>query len=74
MHHGAYAYGGERFYLCVVVLAHIGAEIGIAILQAIPDGLGAVGPQSVHHLVFPLVAALGYRAVIVVGEDCLYAG
>ena len=44
VHHGAEADGGKRLDLAVVLLLHILAQLGIAVLQSIPDSLGRVGP------------------------------
>ena len=60
--------------LHVITLADIVAEVGIAALQAKPDGLVAVGPEAVDKLVFPLVAALGDRNVVLVNQYRLDAG
>jgi len=34
---------------------HVGAEVGVAILQSGPDGINAVSPKSVDQLIFPCV-------------------
>ena len=74
MHHGADADGGQRPYFRAILPLDIRAQIGVAILQSGPDGIDAVSPQSVHELVFPFVAALGYRLVFPVDEDGFDAG
>ena len=74
VHHRADADGGQVLDLHVVALAHVGAEVGIALLQAEPDHLLAVGPQAVHELVLPLVAALGDGNVVLVHQYRLDAG
>jgi hypothetical protein len=43
-------------------------------MEAEPDDLLAVGPQAVHELVFPLVAALGDGIVVLVDQHRLDAG
>ena len=55
VHHGADADGRQTLDLHVVVGAHVVAQTCVAVLEAIPDGLGAVGPEPVDELVFPLV-------------------
>ena len=74
MHHGAYAYRSEALDFGSVVAGHIGAQIGIAVLQTVPYVVDAVGPQSVNEAVFPLMAPLGYRFALRVGKYGLYAG
>ena len=74
MHHRAEADGAEALDLHVVLLADVGAEVGVALLEAEPDELLAVGPQAVHELVFPLVAALGDGDVVLIDQDGLDAG
>ena len=74
VHHGADADGGEMLDLHVIALADIVAQVSVAVLQAEPDGFVAVGPKAVHELVFPLVAALCDRNVILVHQHRLDAG
>ena len=58
----------------VIQAADVFAEVGVALLQAEPDGLLAIGPQAVHELVFPLVAALGDGTVVLVDQHRLDTG
>jgi hypothetical protein len=37
-------------------------------LQTVPNGFYAVGPQAVDQLIFPLMASLGYRVVVLIYE------
>ena len=74
VHHGREADTGEGFDFAVVLLLNILAEVGIAVLQSLPDILDSVGPQTVNELVFPLVRALCYRLVLLVDEYSLDAG
>ena len=62
------------FDLNVITFAHVIAQVGIAVLQAEPDGFVAVGPQAVNELVLPFVAALGDRDVVLVDKHSLDAG
>ena len=72
MHHGREADGGEDLNLAVILCKNVLAEFGVAILQSVPYSLYAIGPQSVNELVFPLVATLCYRLVLLVDENGLY--
>ena len=74
VHHRADADGAEALDLHVVLLADVGAEVGVALLEAEPDEFLAVGPEAVHELVFPLVAALGDGDVVLIDQDGLDAG
>ncbi len=74
VHHGADADGGEMLDLDVVAGLHVGAEGGVAVLQAEPEGFLAVGPETVHELVFPLMGALGDGIVVLIDQDGLDAG
>ena len=74
MHHGTDADGCQCLDFHFVLLQHVLAQLGIAVLKTIPDGFGAVGPKAVHQLVFPGVAALCDRLVVLVDENCLDAG
>ncbi len=74
VHHGADAYGSKTFNLYIVGSLDVGPQIGIAVLQTVPDGLDAVGPQTVDKLVFPFVTPLGYGVVILIDEHGLDAG
>ena len=74
VHHGRDADASQNLEFRIVLLEHILAEISIAVLQAIPDGLGAIGPESVDQLVFPGVTALGDGFVLLVDEDGLDTG
>ena len=57
-----------------IELLDILSQFGVTILQAIPDSLRGVSPQTVYQLVFPLVRALSYRFVLLVNEHCLDTG
>ena len=74
VHHGADADGGEGLYGRAVLLLHVGTEVGVAVLQAVPHGVEAVGPEAVDELVLPRVAALCDGLVLPVDENCLDAG
>ena len=71
MHHGREANSCQRLNLTVVLLEDILAQIGIAILKTIPDGLHRVCPKSVDELVLPLMRTLSYWFVILINEDSL---
>ena len=71
VHHSREADGGQTLNLAVVLFLHVFAQLGIAVLQAIPDGLGAVGPESVDELVLPLVRALCNGFVVLIDKDGL---
>ena len=60
--------------LDVIAGLHIGPEGGVAVLQAEPEGLLAVGPEAVHELVLPLVGALGDGFVLLIDQDGLDTG
>ena len=74
VHHRTDADGGEVLDLHAIALLHVGAHVGIALLEAKPDDLLAVSPQAVLELVLPLVAALGDRDVELVHQHRLDAG
>ena len=74
VHHGAHADAGQNLYLSVILLAYVGAKVGVAVLQSVQNGFDAVGPEAVDELVLPFVAALGYRLVLLVDENGLDAG
>ena len=74
VHHGREADGGQCLNLAVVLLHHVLAQVGVAVLQAVPDGFGRVGPQTVDELVLPLVTPLGDGLVLLVDEHGLDAG
>ena len=74
VHHGTETNGGQRLYLAVIFFQHILPEVGVAILKAIPNGFGGVGPQSVYQLVLPRVASLSNGLVLWVDENCLNTG
>ena len=74
VHHGRDTDTSQNLEFRIVLLEHILAEISIAVLQTIPDGLGAIGPESVDQLVFPGVTALGDGFVLLVDEDGLDTG
>ena len=74
VHHGADADGGEGLYLRAVLLLHVGLQVSVAVLQAAPHGVEAVGPEAVDELVFPRVAALCDGLVFLVDEYRLDAG
>ncbi len=68
VHHGADADCCKMFDLYIEIFAHICAQVGIGVLQAIPDSFCAVGPKPVGELVFPFMTALGYRLVLSVDQ------
>ena len=68
VHHGADTYGCQVLNLYVILIAYIGTEIGIAVLQAVPYSLVAVGPQTVHKLVLPGMTTLGYRSLVLINQ------
>lgn len=68
VHHGTYSYGGEVFYLHIILFAYVAAQVGVTVLHAVPYRLQTVCPQTVDELVFPFVAALRYRCVALVNE------
>ena len=74
VHHGRDTYGGELLYLAAVLSLHVPLKVGITILQALPDGIDAIRPETVHKPVFPLAAALSYGVVLRIYQDCLDAG
>ena len=74
VHHGREAYGGENLYIAVVLGKHFLAQVGIAVLESIPYSFHAIRPKTIDKLVFPLVAALSYRFVLLVDENCLDTG
>ena len=47
VHHGREANGCQCLYLAVVLLANILAQVCIAVLQSVPDGINAIGPETV---------------------------
>ena len=74
VHHGREADGGQGLNLAVILTVHVLAQVSVAVLQAVPDGLGGVGPQTVYQLVLPLVRALCDGFVVLVDEDGLDTG
>ena len=74
MHHGTDADGCEVFDLNAVLFHHVGAQAGVAVLQAVPDGFDAVCPQAVDQLVLPLVTALCDGLIIFIDEHGLDTG
>ena len=74
VHHRADADGREVLDLHVILLADVGTEVGVALLEAEPDDLLAVGPETVHELVLPLVTALGDGDMVLIDQDGLDAG
>ena len=74
VHHGRETDGCKGFYLAVVLLLHILAEFGIAVLESIPDGFYGVGPETVNQLILPFVRALCDGLIVLVDEDGLDAG
>ena len=71
MHHRTDADGSETSDLYAILLFDILAQRGIAVLQAFPDSLDAIGPKSVDELVLPRVAALCDRLVFLVNQHSL---
>jgi hypothetical protein len=55
VHHSGETNGGEGLDFTVVLLLDVLAEVGIAVLKTVPNGLGRVGPETVYQLIFPLV-------------------
>ena len=74
MHHSADSYRSQCFDFSVILLLDIFAKVTVAILNAKPYSLDAVGPKTVDKLVFPLVTALRYGTIVFVDKDCLDAG
>ena len=64
---------GQRGDFLAILLLHVLAERGIAVLEPLPYGIEAVGPEAVFQLVLPRVAALGDGVSLIVGEDGLDA-
>ena len=74
MHHGTEPYGGKRLYLCIILLAYISAKVCIAVLNTMPNGFHAIGPETIHKLILPLVTALRNRLVLLIDEYSLDTG
>ena len=74
VHHRGYADGCKLFNLTVILGDDVLAEICVAVLEPVPDAVHIVGPQTVHKLVLPLVAALRDRLVLSVDEHRLDSG
>ena len=68
VHHGRETDGCQRLYLAVVLLLYVFAQLGVAILQTVPDGFGRVSPKTVDELVLPLVTALSDGFVVLVDK------
>jgi hypothetical protein len=58
----------------VILSLDVAAKVCIAVLDAVPDGFGAIGPESIDELVLPLVTALCDGLVLLVDEYGLDAG
>ncbi len=71
VHHAAEADGADGLERDVVLGSHVLGERSIALLQAGPDIVQAVGPDAVFVLVFPVVAARRNRRVIVADQHGL---
>ena len=71
VHHGADAYCSQVLNLNVILIAYIGTQIGIAVLQTVPDGLIAVCPQTLYKLVLPGMTTLGYRSLVLINQHSL---
>ena len=74
MHHGTYTYGRKPFDFRVVGLPNVLAQVGIAVLQSVPNGIEVIGPQSVDQSVLPFVTSLCNGSVLAVNKDSLNAG
>ena len=64
----------QVLYLTVIFCQYVLAQVSIAVLQSVPDAVHAIGPQTIHELVLPLVTALCNRLVLLVNENGLDAG
>ena len=73
VHHGTDAERGQRGDFLAIPLLHVLAERGIAVLEPLPYGIEAVGPEAVFQLVLPRVAALGDGVSLIVDEHGLDA-
>ena len=73
VHHGAEADGSQTLDFAVILFHHVLTQLGITVLQTIPDSFNAVGPQSVNELVLPLVRALSNGFVFLVDKNGLDA-
>ena len=71
VHHGRETDTCQLLYLAVVLWLHVLAQVGIAVLQALPDNVDAIRPKSIHQLVLPLEGALGNRFILLVDEHGL---
>ncbi len=58
VHHRADADTGEKLDINPVLTRHIGAKVGIAVLDTAPDIFHAISPDAVHQLVLPFVTSL----------------
>ena len=74
VHHRTETDGGKGFYLAVILVENVLAEVGVAVLKAIPDGFHTIGPDTVYELVLPLMTALGNGLVLLVDEHGLDSG
>ena len=74
VHHGTDADGGKLLDFAIILSLDVAAKVCIAILNAVPDGFSAIGPESIDELVLPLVTALCDGLVLLVDEDGLDAG
>ena len=74
MHHCTYADSRKILDLDIVLLADIVAQVSVAILETIPNSLDAVCPETINELVFPRMATLSDRSIILVDENRLDAG
>jgi len=71
VHHGADANGGETGDLYTILFFDVFAQGGIAVLKTFPDGLDAIGPQTIDELVLPGVTALCDGLVVFVNQHSL---
>ena len=74
MHHGA---DTKRSHLCqshAVFGLHILCHFLIAVLQAVPDILQAVGPDIIFITVFPFMVSRGDRSIILSYQHSLDSG
>ena len=74
MHHGTETNGTQHLDVAVIFLLDVLSQVGVAVLQTIPNGFGRIGPQAVNQLVFPCVASLCDGLVLRVDENSLDAG
>ncbi len=74
VHHGAETDGAECPDFRSVLLFYLCRQVLVAILQATPDCIKAVGPDIVHQLVFPVMVANGKHPMVFVNQYRLDSG